>query len=381
MNFDPYTQTLIWAFGLSVVFGAIANKSNFCTMGAVSDWINIGDLNRLRSWALAIAVAILGAGLLEYLGYLELSLTASNDSSSPPYRTANLVWPRNILGGLMFGVGMTLASGCGNKTLVRLGEGNMKSLIVLIIMSLSASVMIFTSFDYIVFLQWMTPVSIDLTQYEIESQDIGSVLAGITGSESSAGFMFVVALLVGGALLIWSLASREFRSSLELLVAGIVIGGLVVIAWYITAGPSGLELLEELDFMDEQPYATGAQSLSFVAPSAHLSQYLYQGFSPLFFSFGLATLIGVITGSFLYALIFRKLRLEWFVDLNDFLRHFFGAILMGVGGVLAMGCTIGQGISGFSTLAIGSILSTISIIIGSAAYMKYQFYLMMREDT
>jgi uncharacterized membrane protein YedE/YeeE len=124
MELDLYTQSLLWAFGLSLVFGGIANKANFCTMGAVSDWINMGDLNRMRSWMLAVVTAILGVGILEYTGSIDLSLTTSNETSNPPYRTANFIWLRHLLGGLMFGVGMTLASGCGNKTLVRLGEGN-----------------------------------------------------------------------------------------------------------------------------------------------------------------------------------------------------------------------------------------------------------------
>ena len=122
MELDLYTQSLLWAFGLSLAFGAIANKANFCTMGAVSDWINMGDLNRLRSWFLAIVTAIIGVALLEYSGSIDLSLTTSNDTSNPPYRSANFIWLRHIVGGIMFGIGMTIASGCGNKTLVRLGD-------------------------------------------------------------------------------------------------------------------------------------------------------------------------------------------------------------------------------------------------------------------
>ena len=109
-------------------------------------------------------------------------------------------------------------------------------------------------------------------------------------------------------------------------------------------------------------------------------QYLKQGLSSIFLTFGVAALAGVVVGSFLYTLVFRKVRIEWFVSRNDFLRHVIGALLMGVGGVLAMGCTIGQGITGVSTLALGSILTIIAIIAGSAATMKYQYYLMMRED-
>ncbi len=380
MELDLYTQYLLWAFGLSLIFGAIANKANFCTMGAVSDWINIGDLSRMRSWMLAIATAIIGVGLLEYLGTLDLSLTTSNETSNPPYRSANFIWLRHIVGGLMFGVGMTLGSGCGNKTLVRLGEGNLKSLVVLAVMGFFAWWMLFTNFGYNLFLQWMLPVSIDFSNQDIGGQDLAAVVFGLTGIDWGGGHGLAVALIAGIALLIWILRSSDFRANLELLMAGIVIGLLVVIAWWVTAGPQGVTLLEELDFADEKPFFTGAQSLTFIGPTGHVAQYLKEGFSALFMTFGIATIAGVVVGSFLYTLIFRKLRLEWFVSWQDLASHVVGGMLMGIGGVLAMGCTIGQGIAGVSTLALGSIVTILSIIAGSAATMKYQYYRMMRED-
>ena len=379
MQLDLYSQSLLWAFGLSVIFGAIANKANFCTMGAVSDWVNIGDLSRLRAWFLAIATAIIGVGILEYSGSIDMSLTTSNDTSNPPYRSANFIWLRHLVGGLMFGVGMTLASGCGNKTLVRLGEGNMKSLVVVAIMGIAAWWMLFSNFGYTVFLQWMLPLSIDFSQHDIAGQDITAVLAGVSGSATPL-LGLSIALLLGLALLFWVLRARDFRENRELLSAGLIIGLLIVIGWYVTAGPSGQALLDELDFMDQRPFFTGAQSLTFIGPSGHVAQYLKEGFAAIYLTFGVATLAGVIVGSFLYTLIFRKLRIEWFVTWKDFMMHAIGALLMGIGGVLAMGCTIGQGISGVSTLALGSILTLVAIVAGSAGTMKYQYYLMMRED-
>jgi uncharacterized membrane protein YedE/YeeE len=380
MELDLYTQSLLWAFGLSLVFGGIANKANFCTMGAVSDWINMGDLNRMRSWMLAVVTAILGVGILEYTGSIDLSLTTSNETSNPPYRTANFIWLRHLLGGLMFGVGMTLASGCGNKTLVRLGEGNMKSLVVLIIMGICAWWMLFTNLSYNGFLQWMLPLSIDFSLQDIPSQDIAAVVFGLAGVEWGPTHGLIIALLAGLPLLFWILRAGDFRQNLELVGAGLVIGALIVIAWYVTAGGAGQALMEELEFMDEPPFFTGAQSLTFIGPSGHIVQYLKESFAATFLTFGVATIAGVVFGSFLYTLIFRKIRIEWFVSWNDFFMHAAGAALMGIGGVLAMGCTIGQGISGVSTLALGSILTILSIIAGSAATMKYQYYLMMRED-
>lgn len=379
MQLDLYSQSLLWAFGLSAIFGVIANKANFCTMGAVSDWVNIGDLSRLRAWFLAIATAIIGVGVLEYSGSIDMSLTTSNETSNPPYRSANFIWLRHLVGGLMFGVGMTLASGCGNKTLVRLGEGNMKSVVVLAIMGIAAWWMLFSNFGYTVFLQWMLPLSVDFSQHDIAGQDITAVLAGVSGMATPV-LGLSIALLLGLALLFWVLRARDFRDNRELLSAGLIIGLLIVIGWYVTAGASGQALLDELDFMDQRPFFTGAQSLTFIGPSGHVAQYLKEGFAAIYLTFGVATLAGVIVGSFLYTLLFRKLRIEWFVTWKDFMMHAVGAVLMGIGGVLAMGCTIGQGISGVSTLALGSILTLVAIIAGSAATMKYQYYLMMRED-
>ena len=254
MQLDLYSQGLLWAFGLSVMFGAIANRTNFCTMGAVSDWINIGDLNRMRAWLLAIVTAIVGVGILEYAGSIDMSLTTSNETSNPPYRSANFIWLRHLVGGLMFGVGMTLASGCGNKTLVRLGEGNLKSLVVLAVMGCAAWWMLFSNFGYLVFLQWMLPVSLDFSNQGIASQDISAVVFGLADYDWGATEAFVMALLVAFPLLVWVLRARDFRSDLELVSAGLVIGLLIVTGWYVTAGPDGVALLDELEFMDEKPF-------------------------------------------------------------------------------------------------------------------------------
>jgi hypothetical protein len=251
---------------------------------------------------------------------------------------------------------------------------------VLIIMGICAWWMLFTNLSYNGFLQWMLPLSIDFSLQDIPSQDIAAVVFGLAGVEWGPTHGLIIALLAGLPLLFWILRAGDFRQNLELVSAGLVIGALIVIAWYVTAGGAGQTLMEELEFMDEPPFFTGAQSLTFIGPSGHIVQYLKESFAATFLTFGVATIAGVVFGSFLYTLIFRKIRIEWFVSWNDFFMHAAGAVLMGIGGVLAMGCTIGQGISGVSTLALGSILTILSIIAGSAATMKYQYYLMMRED-
>jgi len=376
-----YSQTLIWFFAIALIFGALANKANFCTMGAVADWANFGDLNRMRSWVLAIAFTVIGVGILEYFGQLDMSFTTNNETSTPPYRFSNFVWLRHLVGGIMFGIGMSLASGCGNKTLVRLGEGNLKSFVVLLMIMGSASLMFFTSFDYNVFLQWMNPLSINFSEMGADGQDIASVISAVTEVEDTSTLRLLVPLTVGGIQLIWVFMSAEFRQEKFLIFTGLVIGCLALLGWYLTAGPQGVELIEELDFMDTPPYASGAQSVTFIGPTAHLAQYVYSGFEYAYLSLGVVLLFGVVAGSFLYTLIFRRVRLEWFVAWDDFFRHVIGGIFMGIGGVLALGCTIGQGITGFSTMALGSFVSIAGIVTASMITMKYQYYSMVHDES
>src|SRR5215470_2342142 len=118
------------AFALAFVFGFVANKTNFCTMGAVSDVVNMGDWNRMRMWLLAIAVAIAGASALQLAGWIDVSKTI--------YAVPRLTWLSYIAGGALFGVGMTLASGCGSRTAIRIGTGNLKSLVVAIVLAVTA---------------------------------------------------------------------------------------------------------------------------------------------------------------------------------------------------------------------------------------------------
>src|SRR3989344_7077932 len=130
MELSNVQNVVLWGFLVAVAFGAIANKTNFCTMGAVSDWVNMGDKNRLRAWFLAIGVAILGSQFLQAQGYVDLGKSI--------YLSANLGWLGHALGGFMFGVGMTLGGGCGQRTLVRVGGGNLKSLVVMLLMGITA---------------------------------------------------------------------------------------------------------------------------------------------------------------------------------------------------------------------------------------------------
>jgi uncharacterized protein len=374
VNLDIGTQILSIAFALALVMGALTKRTSFCTMGAVSDWVNMGDTARFRSWMLAIAVTLIGTLGLEYAQLL------SFDNSRIPYRHPSFAWPRYILGGLMFGIGMTIAGGCGSKNLVRLGAGNMKSLVVVLIMGACAYAMTRTDFYGLVFASWITPLAIDMDALGVGSQDLARIVASAIGSDSISSVRLVVGGLIVAALAYVSIGSRVLRARGEHLFAGFAIGLLVLAAWYLTGGPMGVAWIEAAEFSDEPPAFYGMQSFTFVNPAGDFWAFVGQGGKPLAITFGLAALAGMITGSFTYALLAGGLRWEWFTSIADFVRHIVGAVLMGIGGILGLGCTVGQGISGVSTLAAGSFLTLISIVIGSAMTMKVQYYKMLYED-
>ena len=393
MVFESFAESLsffLWStFIISVFLGAVVNKTNFCTMGAVSDMVNMSDFGRFRAWLLAIAIAIIGVSVFEYMELVDVSNTF------PPYRDNSLIYIENILGGILFGIGMTFASGCGNKTLIRIGGGNIKSIMVFIIIAIIAYYMTnpFPDSDKtlysVLFYDWVNPLAISLDT----NQDIGAMLGG---NENTQLMRLVAGLIVASGMLFYIFKAADFRSNKDNILAGIAIGAIIVSAWYmssnitVNAEDSHYSLSDyyaEWDMLaedEEGKPATGRalspQSFTFINPIGQSYGYVKDSFDPALLTFGLVSVFGVIFGSLLWSLISKSFRIEWFVDLKDFLNHFFGAILMGFGGVLALGCTIGQGITGMSTLALGSILTFISIIFGSALTMKIQYYKLVYED-
>jgi uncharacterized membrane protein YedE/YeeE len=373
MEFGIHQQILLSVFGLGAVMGAVANKTNFCTMGAVSDWVNMEDKGRLRAWLFAIAVAMAGVLALEMLGKINLSGT-----TFPPYRTANLAWLRNVFGGLLFGIGMTLGSGCGNKTLVRIGGGNLKSLVVLAIAATMAYLMLWTNFYALAFDSWMSPWTINLGSRGIPNQTVYGILGGLVGAEGN-GLHLAVGIVVVAALLAYIFSSADFRSNRDHIIGGAVVGLVVVAGWYLTGSAMGTEWKEWAEMADVPPSRVEVQSFTFISPMGDAARYLMDPTNFSLVNFGIAALTGVIVGSLIYALVARSFRIEWFVNFGDFANHAIGAVLMGVGGVLSMGCTVGQGITGVSTLAVGSMLTLVAIVAGAAGTMKYQYWRMMQE--
>lgn len=375
MEFDVHLQVLLGAFVIGAVMGAVANKTHFCTMGAVSDWINIGDTGRMRAWLLAMAVAIAGVLLLQTSGQASVAGT-----TFPPYRTANFAWLRYVLGGLMFGIGMTLASGCGSKTLIRVGGGNLKSVVVLTVAAICSYLMLWTEFYATAFNSWIAPTAIDLERYGVRSQALGELIGGLAGATNAADYNGIAGWVVAAVLAVFVFASRDFRGSFDNILGGIVVGLAVVAGWYLTGGPLGAAWKEFAEMSATPPSRVEMQSLTFISPMGDGLRYLMSPGNFLLLNFGIMALVGVIVGSFLYAAVTRSFRIEWFAGGADLVNHVIGGALIGIGGVLAMGCTIGQAITGVSTLALGSLITFAAIVAGSAATMKYQYWRMLRED-
>jgi uncharacterized membrane protein YedE/YeeE len=352
------------AFGLAVVFGAVANRVNFCTMGAVTDLVTTGDWRRMRMWLLAIAVAITGATWLEASGLVDLAKSI--------YTTPRVAWLSHLVGGFLFGFGMTLASGCGSKLLIRAGAGSLKSVVALIVLAIAAYMTLKGLFA-VWRVQTLDTLRFDTTAIGAARSDLGSVVTALFGGGS---VKVALSLAIAAAVAAFVLASRDFRGSPEMIAGGIIIGAIIVGGWYVT-GHLG-HLAEDPRTLEEAFIGTNSgrpESYSFVAPVAYLLELLlWWSDQSRTVTFGIAGVLGMAVGSAGMALATRSFRWEGFASTEDLVNHIVGGVLMGFGGVCALGCTIGQGLTGISTLAIGSFIALGAIIAGSVTALKYQYW-------
>ena len=343
------TKEVLGAFFLGgLLLGFISQRTHFCTMGSISDVVHLGDWTRARQWLCAIGVAMIGFATLADFGLIDPSKTL--------YASTRLMWLSSLVGGLMFGYGMVIASGCGNKALVRIGGGNLKSLVVFVVMGVSA----FATMKGITAVLRVNTVD---TLFVDMPAGAGLNALGIPG----------LGYFVGAALLLWVLRHKDFWT-FDSLLASAGVGSIVVAMWWVS-GHLGF-VPEHPETLDAVYLATSSgriEALNFVAPIAYTLDWLmfYSDASKVL-SAGVAAVAGVLVGSAAYALQSKTFRWEGFADPRDLGQHLLGAVLMGVGGVTAMGCTFGQGLSGISTLSLNAVLSLAAIVLGAVVSLRQQ---------
>ena len=361
------TRWVLWAgFAVACLFGALAQRTHFCTMGAISDVVNMGDWTRARQWVLAIGVALMGFALL--------SLRGDIDPSKTLYAGPRLIWLSCLMGGGLFGFGMVLSSGCGNKTLVRVGSGNLKSLVVMVVMGVSAFATL-KGITGVLRVSTVDCVALEMPQ----GASLGGLLQGLLATPA-ANLQLLLGVCLGVALVVALLLNRDMRRA-ENLLAGAGSGALIVVMWWVS-GSLGF-VTEHPETLEEVYLATNSgrmESLSFVAPVAYLLDwFMFFSDKSKVLSLGIVSVLGVIFGSFVVSKLEGSFRWEGFSQTADLARHLVGAALMGIGGVSAMGCTFGQGLTGLSTLNWGSLVAVAAMVLGAVLALRVQWWLAERH--
>jgi uncharacterized membrane protein YedE/YeeE len=330
---------LLAALLLGAAFGATAQRTHFCTMGAIADVVLFGSLRRVRTWLLATAVALAGTQLLVAAGWIALDASL--------YRAPPLAWLGLLLGGTAFGFGMVLAGGCVSRNLVRLGGGSLKALVVLLVTAATAAAMLGG---------WLAPARAALG-------GLGAVAPAASGLDGAAGLALGLAppwpgLLLGGllaaGLAAFCLLDPHFRQSRPDLLTGLALGLLPPLYWLLATPPE----------------ASGAAGLTFLAPLAESLAGLVAGPSAIAGP-ALGLTLGTVAGAALMAGARGQLRLEIFAGRHDMLRNLAGGVLMGAGGGLAGGCTIGHGITGIAALGYAPLLALAGMVAGAVWALRW----------
>ncbi|WP_119165541.1 YeeE/YedE family protein [Algihabitans albus] len=345
VNLEPRVLLLGGALMIGLLFGLLGRASGFCLRSALVEFRLSRPGPRAIAWAAALLTAVAGAQVLAGSGRVDLAESL--------YLAPRLTLVSILLGGFLFGIGMVLARGCGGRHLVLASGGNLRSWLVLTTLAL---------FAYATLRGILAPLRLwleGLLSLELQAagdQALPALLATQTGLAPHYLAIAVVALLVVGlaALLLHGLRAEAWRpAAWGHLMAGAGIGLLVPLAWIVT-GLLGADEFEPVPL----------ESMTFTAPVGDALQYLmtYTGATA---DFGILVVGGVLLGAVVLAVLRRDQRLESFATAGQLLRYLLGAALMGFGGVLALGCTIGAGLSGVSTLSLGSMIALAAIVAGA----------------
>jgi uncharacterized membrane protein YedE/YeeE len=327
---------------IGLAYGAVALLSGFCLLSGLRGWWARGDSRLIRTYALALGVAIAAAQLLAARGVIDLGKSI--------YLQPSFSAPLMFVGGLLFGYGMVLSNGCGSRALVLLGRGNLRSFVVVIVLGIAAQVTL---------KGLIAPARIDLLQWSQTTPSIISLPALVSALGLSPTFARTLTpSVLSGALIIFAFAHGPFQRSWGQIAAGIAVGLLVTAGWFAT-GYLGAD--------DFNP--APVTSLTFIAPIADTVQYAMLS-TGLSLNFGITVVAGVFAGSLMTALVTRSFHWEGYTSARHMLRSIGGAALMGAGGAMAYGCSIGQGLTGLSTLALASFVAVAGILLGSAAGLR-----------
>jgi uncharacterized protein len=333
---------ILAALVIGLVYGAVGLVSGFCMMSSLRGWWAEGDGRLVRTYALAMGTAIAASQLLAASGLVDLNKSI--------YLQPSFSAPVMFLGGMLFGYGMVLSNGCGSRALVLLGRGNLRSFVVVIVLGIFAEMTL---------KGLIAPARIAMVQASQTTAKLTSLPALL--STIGLGEVFarmLAASLLSGALIIFAFSHRPFRKSPGQIAAGLVVGILVASGWYAT-GHLGAD-----DFTPAP-----VTSLTFIAPIADALQYVMLSTGSTL-NFGIVTVFGVFAGSLLTALLTGRFHLEGYTSPRHMLRSAGGAALMGIGGVMAFGCSVGQGLTGLSTLALASFVAVAGILLGTAAGLR-----------
>jgi uncharacterized membrane protein YedE/YeeE len=329
-------------FLIGILFGWVVYRTNYCAMGSLSDIHNFGDWRRFRAWILAAATALVGATLLEAAGVVDLARSM--------YLAPTLNWLGHIAGGLLFGIGMVLAGGCPSRNLARAGGGDLRALMTLIVLGLVAFM---TIAGVLAPARAALEGATSVAFARAPTQGLGDLLSAYAGMERGWG-KAVAAALAAAAALGYVLADAKFRNSPLHVLSGVAVGLTVVAGWALTG----------LAYDDMATRPTAPISLTYIRPLGDTLQWLALYTATPMPGFGVASVLGALLGAFGAALTMGRFRLATFADTGDTLRNLAGAALMGVGGVMALGCTVGQAVTGVSTLALGSFLTFAAMVAG-----------------